>query len=71
MFYTEAMLGNANRFEPGPMEKQTHQDPGQMLLEIHRWPLLRIYHLKYMFFSVCVPMSVHVCMQGFICRFMD
>lgn len=63
MLYTDAMLGNANRFEPGPMEKQTHQDPGQMLLEIHRWPLLRIYHLKYMFF-----LYVYLCLCTCVCR---
>lgn len=50
---------NANRFEPGPTEKQTHQDPGQVLLDTHRWPLLRIYHLKYMFFCTYVRARVH------------
>ena len=65
MFYTESMLGNGNRSEPGPMDTK---ERSQVLLEIHRWPLSRALRFQMCVerrMSRCTCVSVCVCVRAY------
>lgn len=69
VFYTESMLGNGNRFEPGPMDTK---ERGQVLLEFHRWLLSRALRFqmcveKRLPRCTCVSVCVHVYRHLFKC----